>query len=49
MAGRIGTQRMLGGKDTFNPSGAASLPLASSLCSPPPAAAPCQAVAAPPA
>lgn len=36
MAGRIGTQRMRGGKDTFNPSHAASLPLASSPRVPPP-------------
>lgn len=38
MAGRIGTQRMLGGKDTFNPSCAASLPLSPLHVSPHPAA-----------
>lgn len=48
MAGRIGTQRMLGGKDTFNPSHAVSLPLASSPCVPPWSIAP-RPLAVPPA
>lgn len=48
MARRIGTQHMLGGKDTFNPLCAVSLPLASSLCVSP-AASPRQLTAVPPA
>lgn len=44
MAGRIGTQHMLGGKKTFNPLRAVCLPLSSLLCVPSTTSS-CQAMA----